>query len=398
MSLTYLLLLVCFVGIVPTTKTMEDESSEEGTWIRYAKYQNYTRPLQHFSAGLVYANFFGLSVFHQKLPENRALFKALDTNDITYIEELIENGFDVNDCISDGEYDWPLLYHAVNRSNDTIVQFLLEAGANVNKPAGIDGVVPLDIVEVDHDTASTYAKYKLLLRAGACPKFNWIYVKSFLTIKILAGILWGNEEAVRYVSYVTDFDPTIKAIIAGDSSKVKKLLASNLLPIKKIINKKDDLDGTYLMYAALLRQIEIVKLLLERGANPLLKSMNDKDIFVLINDARDKILTDAKAHDSEITAAEQSKLKKIVDDYKEILTLCAKEVDDRFLRRIAQCFNCEPLPFDIVLHILNMPTKGISDYRFPSKKIVVYQRYQAFHAMLARAYRLALHLNMSKSS
>jgi hypothetical protein len=113
---------------------------------------------------------------------------------------------------------------------------------------------------------------------------------------------------VLYKEGTVDFyNSELGSIIDGNDGE----FADRLANIE--INKQDALGTTILMYAAAQNQVEMVKLLLAKGANPLLQDNYGRTVFDIV-----KIILKNK-DDLKLTSEEQAK-------YKLILQLCYKRI------------------------------------------------------------------------
>jgi len=212
------------------------------------------------------------------------LIAAIRTNSIN-IGWLLKAGADINSCDEDGK---TALVCAVKCQNEKALNILLETNVSVNQPDE-NGLTPLFVAVACENIYAINA----LLRHGADVHLKDKQGRTFL----LCAVRTGNEEIVKRLldenCDVNEADPygetplqvaleqknievvdllirnhaelrspqesaLIRAVCAGDIPQVKELL-ENGAPV----NGKDENDLTPLMHAVLIRNVEIVRLLID---------------------------------------------------------------------------------------------------------------------------------------
>jgi hypothetical protein len=99
----------------------------------------------------------------QRLQNSYALFDAVKTSNIPFLESLINRGANVNSRHDNG---MSLLAYAIPYHNVTIIEMLLARGANPNYIIPISKVSPL-MMAAQSSTSDTYALVNLLLSKGS---------------------------------------------------------------------------------------------------------------------------------------------------------------------------------------------------------------------------------------
>ena len=158
---------------------------------------------------------------------------AAREGDLATVKKLLKEGGDVNAALGDGT---TALHHAAIRGDADMVSVLLYAGANVRATTRLGGYTPLHLAsQRGHEQV-----IELLVKAGANP----------------------NQPTA------TGTTPLMFASASGHVAAVKQLVAH-----KVDLNAKEQAnEQTALMFAAAFDRPEVVKVLVEVGADPKLAS------------------------------------------------------------------------------------------------------------------------------
>ncbi len=187
-------------------------------------------------------------------------FAVLGDANIDIIKVLLNNGADINTQVFNG---FTPLISASDGNNIEIVKLLLEYGADINKQTGSKGTA-LILAAVKNNVEIV----KILLEHGADVNIVEITGATALDIaeannnqKIVNLLLeYGSKESQD------DWLPLTQAFIDKDIKKIDSLLKKG-----NGINQPDG-NATALMHAAVMGDSEMIKLLLEYGADINLKS------------------------------------------------------------------------------------------------------------------------------
>src|SRR6516164_4570346 len=198
------------------------------------------------------------------------LVTAIRNGDVRVVRQLLDNGADVN--ARDVEGNTPLILAAFYASPECL-EILFEKGADVNS-ANKAGATPLIRAATD------YEKTRLLVAAGAN-----IQVRTALgsTPLLLAARRAGNSRTVKLLlqrgANATERNeagvgPVLSAAASGDVETVRLLLDAGAkaedFPKSNMARAAAAAAGlrTPLMWAAYHNDLRMVRLLLERGADP----------------------------------------------------------------------------------------------------------------------------------
>jgi ankyrin repeat protein len=199
------------------------------------------------------------------------LVTAIRNGDVPSVRKLIEDGADVN--ARDAEGNTPLLMASFYAGPDC-VDLLIEKGADVNAANRAD-VTPLI------RAATSYEKARLLVAAGAKVRVRTTDLGN--TPLLLAARRAGNSRTVQMLlecgADATERNdagvgPVLAATAGGDIETVRLLLDAGAkaddFPKPKQPSAADLVAGmrTPLMWAAYRNDVRMLRLLLERGADP----------------------------------------------------------------------------------------------------------------------------------
>ena len=201
---------------------------------------------------------------HPVAPIDEALFAAVIANDPAALRARLEAGVPPDHPSGDLHRMTPLLYAVLGGYHDSM-RLLLDAGADVHLIDGQKGRTPLRAALETQDAAAV----KMLLDYGADPAF--------------ASVRSGPDN-IAYGGVVTDEqvahegDPAVAAMVSAARAKfgVNELAHENSADIAQVralldsgvpVDIKNYNGQTALMYACLHRNPEMVKLLLEHGAD-----------------------------------------------------------------------------------------------------------------------------------
>lgn len=190
-----------------------------------------------------------------------ALHIAIECNHTDALKALIAGGADVNTASTDRH---PLLQHAINCDNIDAVNLLLEAGLLFEKHVTIGSPLSQCIQLGRHHMASA------LIRAGA------------LMIEHVDGRVNDHTLDVIHKGYLTMFESFISHRVGSRtqlcSSYLKEAISRDRASFVEYILSIDDhvLDNPeVVMYAMRARRADLLKLLLEHGADPTHHSLNN---------------------------------------------------------------------------------------------------------------------------
>ena len=160
---------------------------------------------------------------------NQIVFLAVQTNNIKLLQDVINEGFDVNESVRTVQ---PLMW-ACRTGNLEQIKILLDAGADVNALSS-EGMTPLDYACLSESGEAV----KLLIAAGGDPD---------------------------HVTEEGNMTPLISATVLENTDIVKALVENGAK-----VNWQDDNGDTALMYAVYNFSYKSAKILIDAGADPYL--------------------------------------------------------------------------------------------------------------------------------
>ena len=233
-----------------------------------------------------------------------ALHQAVLNDQLQIAEILIGAGADVNAVYNNSSPRYSgvtPLHLACYRLNIPMAKLLIGAGADINATGLVDNVyiTPACFVRLFRPRGGTFDGI------GSIAIFN-VGNQARVKTKLLEGT------AADATDMLTTIEPALWLIIKDKIDELKILLLSD----KSIINRPDDIFGTtLLMYAATLGHYDIVRLLLEHGADSRIVTKQHKNVF----DFLWSILNNKK-----LTMAQKS-------CYERIMLRCLNEVYDHYI-------------------------------------------------------------------
>jgi ankyrin repeat protein len=174
------------------------------------------------------------------IPEGKNIATAIKAFDIRRIHELIEKHPELIHA-ADERGNQPIHWAVLTRQLD-VIDYLLEHGANINAMRP-DGAKPLDLTNGDYHYRSWYRD----LPPNAIKK---------------------HEVVIGYLMARGAYCDICVAAKIGYYERVKELLDKDPALVNRLPSYVDYYSGLPLRCAASAGHLEIVKLLLERGANP----------------------------------------------------------------------------------------------------------------------------------
>lgn len=210
----------------------------------------------------------------------QAIKSAIESDRLDLLEEEINLGFDVNIIINE-EGD-TLLMTAVKADNQRIVEFLILNGADVNKPDS-NGVTPL--MESMSSRNSKIAQ--ILILNGADTNATDVYGNTAL----MNAVDSGNGE-LRKIQLLIDHGADINATqedgrtalyyaIAGNDRLTITSVVKLLLDLGADPNIPDEDENTVLFLATQRHLNEVIKLLVNAGANIEHKNYIDQTVLMI---------------------------------------------------------------------------------------------------------------------
>ena len=182
--------------------------------------------------------------------DKKALMDAIKNEDISAVSQLLSKGVDPN-CeliLSDGSRTSPLFYSIVDWSNDEIAKLLIDAGADVNYRS-INGALEFPVLHAAI-SESNVGIVERLLSKGADPNCE----------RVLA-------DGSRY-------SPLLDSITEWPNDEITKLLIGAGADVNYVGYAKG-VKLSVLHVAIIESNVDILKLLLSKGANPYCESVSN---------------------------------------------------------------------------------------------------------------------------
>ena len=198
-----------------------------------------------FASASVFGTEDAASVSLRESGQNSKFVEAMKAGDIEQVEQLIKDGVDVNSTMVDGTT--PLIF-AVNADNYNLVDTLIRLDADTNAEDSHHKTALSTVVDVDD-----ISMVRLLVKIGKADIYkNGVFDR----------VMSGPDSEVKDFLSTINVDSLIKAIQSSDVDGVEKALEDERIDV----NIRDDIGYTPLMYAAARGNLQIIDLLLNKGA------------------------------------------------------------------------------------------------------------------------------------
>ena len=182
--------------------------------------------------------------------DKKALMDAIKNEDISAVSQLLSKGVDPN-CeliLSDGSRTSPLFYSIVDWSNDEIAKLLIDAGADVNYRS-INGALEFPVLHAAI-SESNVGIVERLLSKGADPNCERVLADGSRYSPLLDSIdVWPNDEITK--------------LLIGAGADVN------------YVGYAKGVKLSVLHVAIIESNVDILKLLLSKGANPYCESVSN---------------------------------------------------------------------------------------------------------------------------
>lgn len=189
--------------------------------------------------------------------------KILATADVTTLEHLLAEGFDVNARDADGYM--PLYYVLTENSNLAVAERLIAAGADVNAP-NADGTTPLILV--------TARAKKLRSEQQAMEALQISHISAIPQQQISAYVAAQKEHTLKMMKMLIEHGADVNQetpfgtpLMSAVTDEGNLLLAEMLLQAGAAVNKQDQRGRTALFYAHLFQCDDMEAMLLKAGAD-----------------------------------------------------------------------------------------------------------------------------------
>jgi len=202
---------------------------------------------------------------------NDIFLRAVACNDMKMVKLLLEYGADINTRNQNGTF---ALYIASINGNIKMMQFLLDAGANINKIKDSSGNTVLLTLSMSRSLKINCIE--LLLKYGADPN---VKNKEGLT-PLCCACMYRNIHVVHllltYGAQVNCIDGYSSSILHYSIQKGNYQITEMLINCGADVNVQNKFGETSLLQAIKAGRIDLAKLLLDAGANPRIPMTNGK--------------------------------------------------------------------------------------------------------------------------
>lgn len=238
---------------------------------------------------------------------NCEIMAVAQSRNINKIRDMIENGADINcqnkfgytalmvaamynsdvvpvfldygaDTDISNQSGWTALMHAVQNSNLKSIQYLVQAGADLEKKESGLGRTALTIACTPPNKNQDIVK--LLLEAGADVKSKDLYGQTALMCNIEMHQGRDIDVLVEYGADINAYDKYGRSVLMFASNSASPDVLRKLLTYNPNINWQNENGQTALFYAVSNKKVEIIDILIEAGA----------DIDVVDKEGRDLLL------------------------------------------------------------------------------------------------------------
>ena len=219
--------------------------------------------------GIIALAFSTVGISHAK--EDReitiALYKAVDSGNISEIKKLLNNGANIEAKKRHGRHSTSPLCLAIENENTKVVKLLLDHGANIEAKSG-GGWTPLYAAVIRGKKAEVI---KLLLDHGANTEAK---AKNGWT-PLLNAIRNGNIEIIKLLldhganteAKTNDANTLLHTAVKIEKIEIIKLLLDHGANIEAKVEAKSSKGITPLHTAVKIEKVKVIKLLLDHGAN-----------------------------------------------------------------------------------------------------------------------------------
>jgi ankyrin repeat protein len=204
----------------------------------------------------------GMGASHGGSTANEALVEALEREDLGAAERLIGRGADIDTTRGDGK---TLLILAAKKSRPGLVRALIGAGAHVDLATN-NGGTALMFAAIGGDIDSVQALVDAGADVNAIGGFDWT--------ALMVATVKGHDAIIRLLigagadanlADIYDWTPLMRAADVGRRSAVQALLEWPRVDVEA----RNDQGATALHRAAAEGNLEIVRLLLDFGVDPM---------------------------------------------------------------------------------------------------------------------------------
>lgn len=201
------------------------------------------------------------------------LRQAIDTNDVNVVTRALDSGADAN---AYDEYALTPLVRAVIGGNQSIVLELLRRGANPNPPRAARSPLEVALARVvGQRVVCDLPMVRLLLANGSDP--NHVF-PSLGERPLQRALELGDPDCVNVFLYYgadpsvysTRGKPALQAATDGASQTGNMALVNLILSLGADVNGPPGRRGSPLVEATALNNVDVVRLLISKGADPCL--------------------------------------------------------------------------------------------------------------------------------